>query len=223
MKTLHFSDSDKHLRVEKILCLGRNYADHAKEMNAEVPEQPVVFIKPSTAIIQSGESVVMPAISREMHHEVEMVVVIGKEGRNIPTSTAMEYVGGYALGLDMTLRDIQSEAKKKGLPWSIAKGFDTSAPVSAIVEKEKIRDPHNLDISLKVNGKIRQQSNTRNMIFHVDYIISFLSGIFTLEPGDLIFTGTPEGVGMVVQGDILEAELESVGTLRVGVRKEFTD
>jgi 2-keto-4-pentenoate hydratase/2-oxohepta-3-ene-1,7-dioic acid hydratase in catechol pathway len=123
----------------------------------------------------------------------------------------------------MTLRDIQSEAKKKGVPWSIAKGFDTSAPVSAIVEKEKIPDPHSLDISLKVNGKTRQQSNTRSMIFQVDYVVSFLSGIFTLEPGDLIFTGTPEGVGMVAPGDMLEAELESVGTLRVGVRKEFTD
>ena len=223
MKSVHFYDSDKQLRVGKILCLGRNYLDHAKEMNAEVPEQPVVFIKPSTAIIRDGESVVMPMISREMHHEVEMVVVIGKEGRNIPTGTGMDYVAGYAVGLDMTLRDIQSEAKKKGLPWSIAKGFDTSAPVSAIVEKEKIPDPHSLDISLKVNGKTRQQSNTRSMIFQVDYIVSFLSGIFTLEPGDLIFTGTPEGVGMVAPGDMLEAELESVGTLRVGVRKEFTD
>jgi 5-carboxymethyl-2-hydroxymuconate isomerase len=223
MKTVNFVGSDKHLRVEKILCLGRNYAEYAKEMKAEIPEQPVAFLKPSTAIIHDGESVIIPSISHEMHHEVEMVVVIGKEGRHIPVSSAMDHVAGYGVGLDMTLRDIQSDAKKKGLPWTVAKGFDTSAPVSSIVERQRISDPHNLNISLKVNGTTRQHSNTRNMIFRVDRIISFLSGIFTLEAGDLIFTGTPEGVGIAVPGDVLEAELESVGIVRVGVRKEFTD
>lgn len=146
-----------------------------------------------------------------------MVVVIGKAGRNISREQALNHVAGYAVGLDMTLRDLQSEAKKKGLPWSVAKGFDTSAPVSRVVEKEKVPSPQNLDLTLRVNGILRQHSNTRNMIFGIDEIISFISSVFTLEEGDLIFTGTPEGVGEVVSGDQLEAELESVGRLSVGI------
>lgn len=218
MNTVRFRDSDRCLRVGKILCVGRNYAKHAREMNAETPDTPVVFIKPASAIIETGDDVIVPPISKQVHHEVEMVVVIGKKCKQIPTSVALEYVAGYGVGLDMTLRDIQADAKKQGLPWSIAKGFDTSAPVSTFTEKERISDPHNLDISLRVNGQIRQKSNTKDMIFRIDYVVSYLSSIFRLEPGDLIFTGTPDGVGTVVPGDILEAELESVGMLRVGVK-----
>ena len=223
MSTVHFRDSDISFRVGKILCLGRNYAEHAREMKADIPEQPVVFLKPSTAIIHNGESIRIPAISRDVHHEVELVVVVGKEGRNIPGERAYDHVAGYAVGLDMTLRDLQSEAKKRGLPWSVAKGFDTSAPISLAVEKNRVADPHKLAISLEVNGVLKQHSNTGNMIFRIDSIVSFLSSIFTLEPGDLIFTGTPEGVGMVAAGDRLVAELDSVGTLAVDVRKDFTD
>jgi 2-keto-4-pentenoate hydratase/2-oxohepta-3-ene-1,7-dioic acid hydratase in catechol pathway len=218
MSTVRFRESEKSLRVGKILCLGRNYAKHAKEINSETPDTPVVFIKPATAIIETGDNVIIPPISKDVHHEVELVVVIGRKCKQIPTSVALEHVAGYGVGLDMTLRDIQTDAKKRGLPWSIAKGFDTSAPVSTFIEKERISDPHNLDISLRANGKIRQKSNTKHMIFRIDYLVSYLSSIFTLEPGDLIFTGTPEGVGTVVPGDILEAELESVGMLRVGVK-----
>jgi len=184
-------------------------------MNAGVPENPVVFLKPPTAIIHSGESVILPAFSHDVHHEVEMVVVIGKGGKNIPRSAALDHVAGYAVGLDMTLRDVQSDAKKKGLPWTLAKGFDTSAPVSEVVKN--VADPHSLPLSLKINGELRQEGNTRSMIFSVDAIIAYLSNVFTLEEGDLIFTGTPKGVGAVARGDILEAALGSLAHLRVRI------
>jgi acylpyruvate hydrolase len=222
MATVTFTDSPEFVDVGKLLCLGRNYLEHAKEMKAEVPTSPVVFLKPSTAVILSGSTVLLPPFSHELHHEVEMVVLIGKEGKNIPRQRAYEHVSGYAVGLDMTLRDIQAEAKKKGLPWSVAKGFDTSAPVSAFRARRFVPDPHRLRISLKVNGSLRQDSNTSNMIFPIDFVVSYLSSIFTLEAGDLIFTGTPEGVGQVFPGDVIEAELESVGTLRVGVENSPT-
>jgi acylpyruvate hydrolase len=217
MSRILFKASEKSFSIGKILCLGRNYAAHAQEMNAAIPESPVIFLKPATAIIHGGENVVIPRISGDMHHEVEMVVVIGKQAKNIRVEEAYACVDGYAVGLDMTLRDVQAEAKKKSLPWTVAKGFDTSAPVSYAVEKERVANPHGLNLSLRVNGDRRQHSNTANMIFRVDFLVSYLSTIFTLEPGDLIFTGTPEGVGSVHSGDVLEAELEAVGMLRVGV------
>jgi 5-carboxymethyl-2-hydroxymuconate isomerase len=191
-------------------------------MHAGTPESPIVFLKPSSAVIQDGGTVMIPSISSDLHHEVEMVVVIGKGGSQIPIDQAYRHVEGYAVGLDMTLRDVQAEAKKKGLPWSVAKGFDTSAPISTIVTRDRVPDAHNLTITLKVNGKERQHSNTREMIFRVDYLVSYLSSLFTLDPGDVIFTGTPEGVGRVVPGDLLEAELESVGMVRVGVGTHTT-
>ena len=218
MKTVRFEDGESHLPVGKILCLGRNYPAHAKEMKAEVPSIPVVFLKPSTALLEPGGLIVIPPFSREVHHEVELVVVIGKDGRDITPREAMSHVAGYAVGLDMTLRDVQAEAKKKGLPWSVSKGFDTSAPLSSAVRCDAVADPHMLDIALRVNGTVRQSSNTRHMIFRIPDLIAYISGIFTLEAGDLIFTGTPEGVGPVAPGDTLKAELESVGTLTVGVR-----
>jgi 2-keto-4-pentenoate hydratase/2-oxohepta-3-ene-1,7-dioic acid hydratase in catechol pathway len=218
MKTIRFVDGDGALPVGKILCLGRNYAGHAQEMKAEIPSTPVVFIKPSTALLEPGGLIRIPPVSRDLHHEVEMVVVIGDGGRDIGRDEAMEHVAGYAVGLDMTLRDLQAEAKKSGLPWSVAKGFDTSAPVSAAVRRSAVADPHALAISLRVNGAVRQSSNTRHMFFKIPDIIAYLSTVFTLEAGDLIYTGTPEGVGPVAAGDTLTAELESVGTLTVGVQ-----
>ena len=142
-----------------------------------------------------------------MQHEVELVVVIGKTGKNISEADAHDYILGYAVGLDMTLRDIQAKAKKEGLPWTVAKGFDSSAPVSDIVPKEIIADPGNLTITCKVNGSLRQSSSTKNMIMPVNRIVAYISSIFVLEPGDLIFTGTPEGVGPVKIGDVIEAEI----------------
>ncbi|HEX9006378.1 MAG TPA: fumarylacetoacetate hydrolase family protein, partial [Bacteroidota bacterium] len=197
------------------MCLGRNYEAHAHEMKTEVPRIPVVFLKPSTALLGNGSSVVIPSFSRDVHHEVELVVMIARGGKNIPRSQAYDHVGGYAVGLDMTMRDVQAEAKAKGLPWTVAKGFDTSAPVSPFVHREAVPDPHNLLMTLAVNGKIRQLANTGSMLFRIDHVIEYLSTVFTLEEGDLIFTGTPEGVGAVETGDRMHAELESVGTLDI--------
>ena len=192
-------------------------------MGSETPERPILFLKPSSSLVHDGESVIFPRFSRELHHEVEMVVAIGRKGKEIPKSAAPNHVSGYGVGLDMTLRDLQSEAKKKGLPWSVAKGFDTSAPVSEFVGKGEVTNPGNLAIRLSVNGELRQSSNTANMIFGVDEIVSFVSSIFTLEPGDLIFTGTSEGVGSVSAGDVLEASLGSVATLRVTIGRQSAE
>jgi len=216
MKYVRFGDGES-FPVGKILCLGRNYPEHIKEMKAESSGIPVVFIKPSTAMIGPGEKVVIPPNSGDVHHEVELVVVIGRECRNLASADAMEHVAGYAVGLDMTLRDVQADAKKRGLPWSVAKGFDTSAPLSAPVRRGLVRDPHALPIELKVNGTVRQSSNTSHMIHRIPEIIAYCSTIFTLEPGDLIFTGTPEGVGRVVPGDSIDASIAGVGSLSVGV------
>jgi 5-carboxymethyl-2-hydroxymuconate isomerase len=220
MKTVSFRDSPSTRRVGKILCLGRNYEAHVLEMRASVLETPVVFLKPSTALLSSGFDVVIPPFARELHHEVELVVLIGRNGKKIPRTVALEYVAGYAVGLDMTLRDVQAEAKKGGLPWTVAKGFDTAAPVSSFVAPEAVPDPHHLAIALQVNGLTRQTSNTSKMILSIEQIIEYLSTVFTLEEGDLIFTGTPSGVGPVVPGDQLHAEIESVGFLEVGIRAE---
>ncbi len=217
MATLHFKDSPATLQAGKIICLGQNYAEHVKEMKAEIPKEPVLFLKPNSAILPPGGTVIRPPFSSQLHHEVELVALITKGGSRIPKPEAMDHIGGYAVGLDMTLRDVQAEAKKKGLPWAVSKGFDTSAPLSQFVTSELVPDPHDLAISLKVNGVLKQDSNTRNMIFRLDQIVAYVSSIFTLAPGDLIFTGTPEGIGPVQPGDLIEAEIEGVGTLTVHV------
>jgi acylpyruvate hydrolase len=212
-----FRDSNSVTAVGKIICLGRNYPEHAKEMHAEAPTTPILFLKPSTALVVDDGNVVVPPFSNDVHHEVELVMMIGEGGKNIPRKTALHHVAGYAVGLDMTLRDVQSEAKKKGLPWSVAKGFDTSAPVSPFVRREQVPDPHALTLSLSVNGTVRQRASTGEMIFRCDEIVAFISTVFTLEQGDLIFTGTPQGVGRVERGDVLEGTLTDVGTVRAHV------
>jgi len=216
MKSVKFVDGES-LPVGKILCLGRNYPEHAREMKAEIPSIPVVFIKPSTAILENGGSVVIPPFSSDVHHEIELVVVIGRDGRDITAAAAMDHVAGYAVGLDMTLRDVQAEAKTKGLPWTVAKGFDTSAPLSAAVRCGAVGDPHALAMELRVNGAVRQHAVTSAMILRIPAIIAYCSSVFTLEAGDLIFTGTPEGVGRVVHGDRLDAQIARIGSLTVGV------
>jgi 5-carboxymethyl-2-hydroxymuconate isomerase len=195
------------LPIPKIICVGRNYAEHAKEMKADVPTTPVLFLKPPTAVIHNHGQIVIPAVSNELHHEVEMTVLIGKGGKNISRETAMLHVAGYGVGLDMTLRDVQSDAKKKGLPWSVAKGFDTSAPLSDFVPAASVSNPHKLNVDLAVNGSVRQKGSTSDFIFTLDQLLSIISRIFTLEPGDVIFTGTPEGVAQAVAGDTLLARL----------------
>lgn len=206
---------EEKINVPKILCLGLNYAEHAKEMKSDKPETPVIFMKPSSAIIHDKEKIVIPDISNEVHHEVEVVLLIGKDGKNIPKDKALEYIDGIGIGLDLTLRDIQKEAKAKGRPWTVSKGFDTSAPVSEFVSIEKITDLNNLSFNLKINNEIKQSGNTSDMLFKPDEIISYLSTIFTLQKGDLIYTGTPEGVGQIVSGDKLLASLENIITLEV--------
>ena len=218
MKQYIFKDkSHKKIPIGKIVCLARTYKKHAKEMKSEVPKDPLLFLKPSTSVIFDGESIIIPSISKSIHHEVELCVVIGKTCKNISKNDAMDYVLGYCVGLDITARDIQSVAKKNGWPWGIPKGFDTFAPISSVVLKEEIDDPHNLDIWLKVNGEIQQNSNTKNMIFTIQEIIEFISNVMTLEPGDLIMTGTPEGVDEIKKGDVLEANLGNVCSLKVDV------
>lgn len=190
----------------KLLCIGRNYAKHVHEMGgSDLPGEPLVFLKPPSARIATGGIVVLPRQSREVHHEVELVARIGTGGRHIEEEDALDHVDAYALGLDLTARDIQSAAKKNGAPWSIAKGFDTFAPVGEFISSDDVGDPQDLEIRLTVDGETRQHGTTGHMIFPVARLVAYLSSVFTLEAGDLIFTGTPEGVGPVTAGAVLEA------------------
>ncbi len=208
MKSVTLTGSTETIPIQKIICLGQNYAEHAKELNFDVPDSPVLFLKPASAVIHQGEQIIIPAISHDVHHEVELTVLIGKTGKNISRESALQYVAGYGVGLDMTMRDIQFEAKKKGLPWSLAKGFDTAAPLSEFISPDLTGDPGSLSIQLKINGKIRQSSSTGKLVFPVDTIISYISQFMTFERGDIIFTGTPEGVSRIDHGDKLEAVLQ---------------
>ena len=194
----------------KIICVGRNYADHAKELKNAIPTEPVLFLKPPSAYVKEGSPILVPQYSSNLHHEVELGVVIGKGGTAIPRTSAMDHVAGYALCLDMTARDIQDECKSKGLPWTLAKAFDTSCPVSEFVPKDKIPDPGNVRIWLKVNDQLRQDGSTSQMIFSIPFLISYISEIITLEEGDLILTGTPKGVSSVQQHDELQAGIEDI-------------
>ena len=216
MGTIKIRNYPEEIQVGKIICVGRNYPAHVKEMKNPIPEKPVLFIKPSSAIAKENDHIVIPPISKEAHYEAELIAVIGKTGKKIDAGNAYSHVLGYGIGLDMTLRDIQNQAKSKGLPWSIAKGFDTSAPVSEIITG--IADPSDLRIKCTVNGELRQDSPTREMIFPVDKIIEFASSIFTLERGDIIFTGTPDGVGPVKDGDLITAELDGYVKITFKVR-----
>lgn len=195
------------VRPGKLLCIGRNYAAHVREMGdvADLPAEPVVFLKPATALVATGGTVVLPRQSADVHHEVEFVVVMGKGGKHIAESRALGHVAAYALGLDLTARDLQAKAKAEKGPWSVAKGFDTFAPLGPLTPAEQVPDPQALTIALRVNDELRQEDTTDHMIFPVARLIAYLSSVFTLEPGDLLYTGTPEGVGPVRPGDRLEA------------------
>jgi 2-keto-4-pentenoate hydratase/2-oxohepta-3-ene-1,7-dioic acid hydratase in catechol pathway len=210
--------SRKKVAIGKLVCLARSYRKHVEEMNTNVTEDPLIFLKPASSIIFNGESIVIPEMSKCLHHEVELGVVIGKKCKNVLQKEALDYVLGYCIALDITARDIQDVAKKHGWPWAIAKGFDTFAPISDVVLKENVSNPNNLDISLQINGEIKQSSNTSNMIYSVERIIEFISSIMTLEPGDLIMTGTPEGVGEISKYDIIEARLGDICYLKIDVK-----
>ncbi|HTE00018.1 MAG TPA: fumarylacetoacetate hydrolase family protein [Mucilaginibacter sp.] len=192
----------------KIIAIGRNYAEHAKELNNPVPTVPVIFMKPDTALLKENKPFYHPDFSEDIHHEIEIVLKINKEGKHISEKFAGAYFDEIALGVDFTARDIQQRHKEKGLPWELAKAFDGSAPVSDFVPKAKFTDIYNLNFRLDVNQQTRQQGNTKDLLFSFERIIVFVSQYITLKKGDLIFTGTPQGVGKVNVGDHLEGYLE---------------
>lgn len=187
----------------KILCVGRNYSEHAKELGNAVPENPVIFSKPDTALLKNGEPFYIPSFSNDVHHEIELVIKINKVGKKIQEKFARNYFSEIGLGIDFTARDKQNELKAKGLSWELAKAFDGSAPIGNFISIENI-DLKNIDFSLQKNGQLVQQGNTSQMIFSFEQIVSFVSQYFTLKVGDLIYTGTPAGVGQVNIGDQLE-------------------
>jgi 2-keto-4-pentenoate hydratase/2-oxohepta-3-ene-1,7-dioic acid hydratase in catechol pathway len=195
------------LPVGKILCGGRNYAAHAREMGAESPAEPILFLKPPTALQQDDPLIRIPAFTAELHHEVELVVRIARLLKCATPAEADTAIDAYAVGLDLTARDVQVRAKEKGLPWTVAKGFDGAAPISPLRPAERCSDLAALDLTLRLDGALRQQGNTRRMIFSVAELLSYASTIFTMVPGDLVFTGTPEGVGPLLPGQSFEATL----------------
>jgi 2-keto-4-pentenoate hydratase/2-oxohepta-3-ene-1,7-dioic acid hydratase in catechol pathway len=194
-------------RVRSIYGIGRNYAAHARELGNAVPDEPVVFMKPSGTLIGDGGRIVLPRQSQDVQHEVEIAVLLGRCGRNLEPTDALGMIAAYGVGIDVTARDIQSKARAAGNPWTIAKGFDTFAPVSPLVPAEQIESPQSLEFELAVNGMLRQQGRAKDMVFGFAELVAYLSTVFTLQAGDLIFTGTPEGVARIMPGDILHARL----------------
>jgi len=208
--------------VHRIYCVGRNYEDHAKEMGFTGREPPFFFMKPADALVVvpdgSTGDMPYPSLTKNLHHEIELVVAIGKAGKNIKAAEALDYVYGYAIGLDMTRRDLQNEMKKQGRPWCIGKAFDSSAPIGPITPKEQAGDLNEAEIKLDVNGSTRQSSRIEKLIWNIGETIEHLSAAWALEPGDLIFTGTPEGVNAVISGDLMEGSISGLGQLKVLVR-----
>jgi len=191
----------------KIIAIGRNYAEHAKELNNPVPTIPVIFMKPDTALLKDNKPFYHPDFSQDVHHEIEVVLKVSREGKHVSEKFAANYYDEIGLGIDFTARDIQSRHKEKGLPWELAKAFDGSAPISAFLPKAELGDLYNLSLRLDVNGETRQDGNTKDLLFSFERIIAFVSQYITLKKGDLIFTGTPPGVSKVNVGDRLEGYL----------------
>ncbi len=191
----------------KIICIGRNYAEHAKEMKSEVPTEPVFFMKPDTALLKDGEPFYYPEFTKDLHHEIEVVIKINKVGKHIDAQFAHKYYDEIGLGIDFTARDIQAQCKAKGLPWEKAKAFDASAPLGKFVSKSQLGNLNDINFELKINGASRQVGNTKDLLFTFDQVIAYVSQFVTLKVGDLIYTGTPEGVGPVAIGDQLQGYL----------------
>ncbi len=192
----------------KIIAVGRNYIDHAKELNNPVPEKPVIFLKPDTAVLKDNKDFYYPEFSKDVHYEVELVLRVCNEGKHVSKKFAHKYYDSVGVGIDFTARDLQSELKSKGLPWELAKAFDHSAVVSSLIPKEEFKDLQDLNFSMEKNGTTVQEGNSKDMIFDFDTLIHFISQYITLRKGDLIYTGTPVGVGPVQIGDKLEGFLE---------------
>lgn len=202
----------------KIIAIGRNYAAHAKELNNAVPTKPIIFLKPDTAVLKDNKPFYIPTFSSDIHYELEVVLKVCKEGKHIAQKFAANYYDEIGLGIDFTARDIQTQHKEKGLPWELAKAFDNSAAVSNFLPKADFADIYQLQFELQINKETRQNGHTSNLLFSFEEIISFVSQYITLKKGDLIFTGTPEGVGQVKQGDQLEAWLEGKQLLNFSVK-----
>ncbi|AAL81140.1 FAA hydrolase family protein [Pyrococcus furiosus DSM 3638] len=217
---LPFRDSYYELRPTKIIALAKNYAEHAKEMGDNPPTEPIIFLKPPSALIGPGEPIILPKISKRVDHEVELGVIIGKKAKKVPAEKAFDYVLGYTIILDITARDLQEKARKMGHPWTVSKGFDTFAPVGPRIVDKRELDPSDLEIGLKVNGEVRQLGRTSQMIFKIPQLIEYISNIMTLEPGDIIATGTPPGVGSLRHGDHIEAWIEGIGKVEFDVLAE---
>ncbi len=220
MKKVNIPSEKKEFIVGKIACVGKNYIEHARELGDAIPEKPVIFLKPSSSLIFSGEKIIYPEFSNSLHYETELVLLIGRTGKKIPREKALDYIAGYTIGLDMTLRDLQSQAKKQGHPWTISKCFDTATVIGEFLSPGKIVNPNSIELKLWVNGELKQYGNTANMIYSVEEIIEYLSFYFTLEEGDLVFTGTPEGVGEVRVGDKLVAEIPELVKLETEVIRD---
>lgn len=213
MKTIRIKNSTEEITVGKVVCVGRNYSEHAKELGNEIPDKPVLFLKPSSALIYSGGEIIHPVFGNELHHEVELVLLIGETISKANKTQAEKGIIGYGVGLDMTLRDVQDVLKKKGHPWTLAKCFDTSAVVSDFILMKDHQLKPDEKLELKVNGEVKQSDTLESMIFNPAEIVEYISSIMTLEKGDLIFTGTPAGVSKVSRGDKLEAKLGDVANL----------
>lgn len=197
--------------ISRIFCIGRNYREHAHELQNAVPEKPVIFMKPPACLVPNGVSISFPSFGHQLHHEVEVVVMIGKKGKVTDERQAVDYINGVTLGLDLTLRDVQQELKQKGLPWEKAKAFEQSAPIGEFTQYHNGIDLNNISFSCTVNGQIRQSGNTKDMIFSIPVLLVALSTIWTLQPGDLLFTGTPAGVGPLNRGDTIAVSSHQLG------------
>ena len=214
--TVDVAGTDAAFPVARVFCVGRNYAEHSLEMGGDPDrELPFFFMKPADAVVASGSLLPFPTQTQELHHEIELVVALGEGGRDIPVEDALAHVFGYAVGLDMTRRDLQAEAKQARRPWDMAKGFDQSAPIGAIRAAEEIGHPAQGAVWLRVNGELRQEGDLAQQIWTVPETIAYLSTLVTLRPGDLLMTGTPKGVGRVEPGDRLEGHIDGVGDLSV--------
>jgi len=217
MKTIKIKNSNKEITIGKIICVGRNYAEHIQELGNQQHEMPVIFLKTTSSVIYDGDEIVCPAYSENMHHETELVLLIGKDIKDADAQAAEKAIVGYGIGLDMTLRDVQTELKRKGDPWTIAKCFDTSTVLSGFIEKKDYQLTFNETISLKINGEYRQKDQLNKMLHKPVEVVKYISSLMKLEAGDLIFTGTPKGVSKVVSGDKLIAELDDILKLECNV------
>jgi acylpyruvate hydrolase len=205
--------------ISRVFCIGRNYLEHVQELKNAIPTKPVFFIKPASCLVEPGEKIHFPGHGKELHHEVEIVVQIGREGREVREEEALSFISAITIGLDLTLRDVQEDLKKKGLPWEIAKAFEQSAPIGDFVTYNQTVDLNNVSFGCKVNGIERQRGNTGEMIFSIGKLLVELSKIWVLHPGDLVYTGTPSGVGPLRIGDVIEIESDRTGSFSWSIVK----